>query len=368
MKNILLISDIGNGIDDIFTLIYLKSIEPLINITGIIASGNSSRLRRLIMRAYLKIFDFKNWRNIPIYYTIQETKNETHKIDIYIKDQLIELLIQDYIEIENLNQNESITYKELEKKYGYLQKDPDYDNEYGFINDVCKMGNVDILCIGPLIPLNNAVLISDSILKYFKNIFIEASILNVENNKEINILEKSFCEYTDYHNESKIEMKISPDINSYNICGIYNEQKRNELNKNYDEINIITSSIHLLKKLNNNSNINLYFVGKNAANMIGITENDIKDIEYKFIVDYLKEYLKQTNNKIYYPTEVMCVIYLHTLIDSNIRTEFNFCFLEKYYYKIKSIGINSIKPLLGNTKLFNVIQKNKLKYEKDLNI
>lgn len=332
---------VTNTVNDILCFAYLRNMIDNVRLSGIIVSGGHTRIKRLLVKSYLKNFDYPNWNSIPIYMTCNEFDDDYIDINNNDKQYIISLLN---------TSNKSII--ELENDCIF----PSFDNEYEFIESL-NIQNGVLICIGQILGLYNAYLTNNNVLKYFDHIFVEGNII-ISSQNEINNLDNNlyFATMTEYYQTETKKIYISIDYNnSYNFCGIWNKTNRKLMDKQLIDIDIINKTHNLFKIIFETTSIQLYFIGSFIGETIFITKDQLKCTNHDIITN-------NPNINDYYPTDALTMAYFDSvLINKNVRDSLRFIMFETTYFRIRTIGNNN-----RNLKSANLSNNLLLKIQKQI--
>lgn len=310
---------ISNCVNDYLGFVYLRNMINDIKLSGIITSGGHSKIKRFIIKSYLKILNFPDWNIIPIFATLNENNDDYFDIN---EKQLTHAL-------SILNPSNK-SFIELENDCLF----PSFSNEFDFLESL-NILNGTLLCMGQITPLYNAYIKNNSVLNYFDNLFISGNIF-INNNKDSVSVENNlyFASSVEYYQTETQKITISIDFNdSYIFCGIWNKNNRTLMEKNIIDVDITNISLNLFKIIYEKTNMQLYFIGPHIGEMISLNEEQLNNINES--INFIS---KNTNNQ-YYPTDALTIAYFDSVVNNkNIRDLLRLIMFETVNFRIKVIG------------------------------
>jgi hypothetical protein len=231
-KRYILITDIGRDIDDTLALIALLYYHKhnTLALETIVVSGSNLQERAKCVHYWLMKFDIDN---IPVICNIDEDYNMTDINDTCV-------LPYDDTETANV-QTYYDTNKKMLTKYGTLL-------EYFKDDTIDTFMDLNILCIGPVTPLYNAIMSEHETLVLSK-------------------IRQVYFQGNAYIDRESIIPDTRPPIGAYNFA--FGKDERFE--------NMKTESENVIRKCIENDKT-LYFLGKNAAYLIKFTYTELMKI------------------------------------------------------------------------------------------
>jgi hypothetical protein len=237
-KNYILITDIGRDIDDTFALIALlyKHCLGEINLLAVVVSGGNLLRRAKCVSYWLSRFGLNN-KTIPIIYN----EEEEFKFDTKSSDYICVMPYKQYGD-KGIETEDEIKYKAL------FEEQKCDKTLIEFLNTT-EATNINILSIGFVRPLYNAM----------KN-----------NNKIVNKIDAVFFQGNAYYHENKIHADNRPTIGAYNF-GSTVSKEIGEI----DTSDLIRSETQFVIDIMMENNKKLYFVGKETTYLIRFHKDDL---------------------------------------------------------------------------------------------